>query len=53
MMKTSNRLKTFDDDWPVTFLNRHEMVAAGFYFLGKKDRVRCPSWVVEIENWAL
>jgi hypothetical protein len=45
-----NRRETFDD-WPVTFINKNEMFAAGFYNLGK-DRVRCPFCGAQIGNRA-
>jgi hypothetical protein len=36
MMKEADRLKTFDN-WPVTFIRKNDMAAAGFYFLGRED----------------
>jgi hypothetical protein len=50
-MMEGNRRKTFND-WPVTFISKNEMVAAGFYYVGKEDRVRCPFCEVQVENWA-
>jgi hypothetical protein len=51
MMKEADRLKTFDN-WPVSFISKNDMAAAGFYFLGREDWVRCPFCGVQIGDWA-
>jgi hypothetical protein len=51
MMKEAGRLTTFDK-WPVSFISKNDMAAAGFYFLGREDRVRCPFCGVQIGDWA-
>jgi hypothetical protein len=50
MMKEADRLKTFDN-WPVSFISENDMSAAGFYFLGREDWVRCPFCGVQIGDW--
>jgi hypothetical protein len=39
MMKEADRLKT-NDSWPLSFMNKNDMAAAGFYFTGIGDMVR-------------
>lgn len=38
--KKENRTVTFRD-WPVTFISIEELVDAGFYYTGDRDKVRC------------
>ena len=48
----SNRLKTFDHNWPHSaFLDPRKMAAAGFYYLGEADICRCVFCNVKIGNW--
>jgi hypothetical protein len=42
MKKEADRLRTYDR-WPVSFVNKNDMAAAGFYFMGSEDTVRCHS----------
>ncbi|XP_066999486.2 death-associated inhibitor of apoptosis 1 [Anabrus simplex] len=46
----ADRLKTFDR-WPVRFLAPSRLAAAGFYYLGRDDIVRCFFCGVEIGCW--
>jgi hypothetical protein len=41
MKKEADRLRTYDR-WPVSFMNKNDMAAAGLYFMGSEDMVRCP-----------
>jgi hypothetical protein len=52
MVKEAARLKTFDK-WPVHFIHRNDLAAAGFYFLYNDDWVRCPFCGVQLWNWKL
>jgi hypothetical protein len=47
MLKYTNRLKSYET-WPLSFMDKNEMVAAGFYCTGIGDTVRCPFCGVEI-----
>lgn len=44
------RIKTFET-WPVHFPNVFSFAAAGFYYTGERDRVRCIFCKIEIEEW--
>lgn len=35
-----NRLRTFDN-WPVTYINKHDLARAGFFYLNNSDQVKC------------
>jgi hypothetical protein len=50
MKKEADRLRTYER-WPVSFMNKHDMAAAGFYFTGREDTVRCPVCGVRIGQW--
>jgi hypothetical protein len=52
MFKEADRLKTFGN-WPVSSISKNTMAAAGFYFLGRQDWVRCPFCGVQIGDWGL
>jgi E3 ubiquitin-protein ligase XIAP len=51
MKKEADRLRTYDS-WPVSFMDKNYMAAAGFYFVGSEDRVRCPFCGVQVGCWA-
>lgn len=46
------RLKTFENNWPVSFLSPEVLAKNGFYYLGRGDEVRCAFCKVEIMKWA-
>jgi hypothetical protein len=50
MKKEADRLRTYDI-CPVSFVNKNDMAAAGFYFMGSEDRVRCPLCGVQVGRW--
>lgn len=44
------RLATFRR-WPVAFMKPRDLAAAGFYYLGEADRIKCFSCNTVIYNW--
>lgn len=38
-------------DWPLSFMEPAKLAAAGFYFTGKDDKVKCFECQVEIFHW--
>lgn len=50
MADANDRLSTFDK-WPKTMPPPHVLAAAGFYYLGKEDAVRCYWCAGVLENW--
>ncbi|KAL2712588.1 putative inhibitor of apoptosis isoform X2 [Vespula squamosa] len=44
------RLKSFQN-WPISFIKSTSLAAAGFYYVGKADRVRCFECQIEIYKW--
>jgi hypothetical protein len=50
MFRENARLNT-SDTWPVSFISRNELAAAGFYFLFRYDGVRCPFCGVQLTDW--
>lgn len=46
-----NRLRTFNADWKLDFITPSQMAKAGFYYLGKQDRVRCMYCSQEFDYW--
>lgn len=48
-----NRLKTYRNNWVLSFLTPRQMAKAGFYFLGKHDAVRCVFCSKEFDYWLL
>jgi hypothetical protein len=50
MKKHAARLKTYES-WPLSFMDKNEMAAAGFYFTGFGDMVRCPFCKVLMGYW--
>lgn len=46
----SDRLKTFDS-WPVPFISKQELAAAGFYYTQRNDRVLCYYCNIDVGNW--
>lgn len=45
-----NRLKSFSE-WPVAYIDRDNLAAAGFYFSGEDDRVICFECKLALEAW--
>ncbi|VVC29531.1 Zinc finger, RING-type,Zinc finger, RING/FYVE/PHD-type,BIR repeat [Cinara cedri] len=46
-----NRLKSFEVNWKLDFIKPDQLAKAGFYFLGKQDRVRCAFCSKGFEDW--
>lgn len=46
-----NRLRTFNGEWKLDFITPSQMAKAGFYYLGKQDRVRCMFCSQEFDYW--
>ncbi|KAG7201967.1 hypothetical protein KM043_004667 [Ampulex compressa] len=46
----SARLQSFEN-WPVPFMEPEKLAAAGFYYIGEGDKVRCFECHVEISQW--
>lgn len=46
----ADRYKTFES-WPVSFIDKHKLAAAGFYYINRDDIVRCAFCEVEVGNW--
>lgn len=46
-----NRLRTYDNEWKLDFITPSQMANAGFYFLGRQDRVRCMFCSKEFDYW--
>lgn len=44
------RLKSYAN-WPLRYMDSAKMAAAGFYYTGKDDRVRCFECKIELYNW--
>jgi hypothetical protein len=47
MWKEADRLRTYDT-WSVSFMNKNDLAAAGFYFTGREDVVRCTFCGVQV-----
>lgn len=50
MKKEADRLRTYEK-WPVSFMDKNDMSAAGFYFTDREDVVRCAFCGVEVGRW--
>ncbi|KAK2587174.1 hypothetical protein KPH14_002923 [Odynerus spinipes] len=46
----SARLRSFEN-WPVSYIEPEKLAAAGFYYLGEGDKVRCFECGIEICQW--
>lgn len=46
-----NRLRTFNNKWPHTFINVKILARTGFYYTGNEDRVKCVFCKVELSKW--
>ena len=44
------RLQSFEN-WPVTYIEPEKLAAAGFYYTGESDKVKCFECQVEICKW--
>lgn len=51
LTKYENRLRTYDNEWKLDFITPSQMANAGFYFLGRQDRVRCMFCSKEFDYW--
>ena len=53
MKEESARLLTFDQRWPASKIHATplQIVKAGFYFLGERDRVKCWYCNGGLQNW--
>lgn len=45
------RLKTFERNWPLTFISARTLAKTGFYYIGPQDQVRCYFCKVEVSQW--
>lgn len=46
----ANRLRTFEN-WPVSFIDKHQLALLGFYYYGPNDLVKCYFCGVEVGMW--
>ncbi|XP_043681230.1 putative inhibitor of apoptosis [Vespula pensylvanica] len=46
----SERLRSFEN-WPVPYIEPEKLAAAGFYYLGEGDKVKCFECNIEICQW--
>lgn len=46
-----NRLKTFDENWPIDFISPNILAKTGFYYIGPHDKVKCFFCKVELNEW--
>ena len=55
MRGEDQRVETFDQHWPATRVRAtpREIAAAGFFFLGERDRVKCWYCNGGLQNWEL
>lgn len=51
LSREENRLKTFDTNWPHTFISPRILAKTGFYYIGPHDQVKCYFCKVEISSW--
>ncbi|ABC61218.1 IAP-3 [Choristoneura occidentalis granulovirus] len=51
MHEEINRLESFKDNWPHTFLTAKDLSKNGFYYLNRGDEVRCAFCNVEFMKW--
>lgn len=45
------RLQSFDQNWPIPFVDTSKMARTGLYALGAGDMVRCFSCEISLANW--
>ena len=50
-MDFEGRLKTFNENWSLTFITPFEMARAGFVYLGVKHIVRCNDCKIRLSTW--
>ncbi|XP_050061464.1 putative inhibitor of apoptosis isoform X1 [Aphis gossypii] len=50
-MDFESRLKTFNENWSLTFISPFEMAQAGFAYLGVKHLVRCSTCKIRLSTW--
>lgn len=51
LCREEQRLKTFDQRWPHTFLDPRILAKTGFYYIGPQDQVKCYFCKVEVGRW--
>lgn len=51
MKSESERLKSFDRTWPLSYINVNDLVEAGFFYTGVSDKVQCAYCKGIISNW--
>lgn len=52
MKSESERLKTFSDKWPLSYVSSTDLAQAGFFYTGVNDKVQCTFCKGIIGNWA-
>ncbi|KAF0718307.1 baculoviral IAP repeat-containing protein 3-like, partial [Aphis craccivora] len=50
-MDFESRLKTFNENWSLTFIIPFEMAQAGFVYLGIRHLVKCIDCKIRLSNW--
>jgi len=50
-MDFENRLRTFNENWSLTFITPFEMAQAGFVYLGVKNLVKCNDCKIRLSTW--
>lgn len=48
-----NRLNTFENRWPHTYISKEILAKTGFFFTGPYDETKCNFCNVVIKNWEL
>lgn len=48
-----NRLNTFENKWPHTYISKEILAKIGFFFVGPYDEVKCTFCNVIIKNWKM
>ncbi|CAH1733060.1 putative inhibitor of apoptosis [Aphis gossypii] len=50
-MDFESRLRTFNENWSLTFITPFEMAQAGFFYLGVRDLVKCNDCQLRLSTW--
>jgi len=50
-MDFESRLKTFNENWSLTFITPFEMAQAGFFYLGVENLVKCNDCKIRLYTW--
>lgn len=51
--REDERLKTFENRWPLTFMDKNILAQTGMYYTGINDNVKCYFCEVEIGRWEI